>query len=128
MTILYVDDDQDDKEIFNEALNTLRKSDLELIMLSTGEEVLKHLGHTNTLPNVLVVDLNLVGCLSGYCVIKALRQNSRYRDLPIVAFTTSRFPDHQNQAIADGATECITKPSNFRLLCKDIETLIEKYS
>ena len=63
-------------------------------------------------PDLIVLDLNLPG-RNGLTVLAEIRQNPRFRAIPIVIFTSSTEASDRAQSLALGATEYITKPSTY---------------
>ncbi|MGH7650572.1 MAG: response regulator [Gemmatimonadaceae bacterium] len=61
-----------------------------------------------------VVDLALLDLmmpkLSGLDVLKAIRQQERFKDLPCIILTAGGDAKHERDALALGATQFLTKP------------------
>src|SRR3569833_2125176 len=53
-------------------------------------------------PDLLLLDLNLP-LLSGFEVLENVRMNPRYRDLPVLIFSSSGRPEDRSRATALGA-------------------------
>lgn len=75
---------------------------------------------------MVVLDLNMPD-MHGLDVIKFLRANSRYRDLPVMVLTT-RGDDASRQAALDaGATAYFTKPFMPDALRSSVRELLEAH-
>ena len=72
-------------------------------------------------PDIIVLDLNLPR-INGYEVLKELKTNSPFADIPIIILTTSRNPLDHTQFKALGADICLSKPHGI----KDYEELVQR--
>jgi DNA-binding response OmpR family regulator len=54
--------------------------------------------------------------LDGFGVLKALRADARWRDLPVIVVTGREDVDAVDRAFGAGATSFVVKPLNWRLL------------
>ncbi|GAB3994908.1 response regulator [Spirosoma daeguense] len=115
--IVYVEDNPDDADIFTRLISKLEKP-ISYTILGSGSEAIDYLTgkgrqKKNTLPKLLLLDLNLVG-LSGFDVIRNLRAVDHTRWLPIVTFSTSDSPNDIREAYAAGINAYIVKPGNYQ--------------
>ena len=72
-------------------------------------------------PDMIVLDLNLPR-VSGYEVLKELKKNPTFADIPTIILTTSRDPLDHTQCKALGADICLSKPHGL----KDYEDLVQR--
>ena len=110
-TVLIIDDDEDDRFFMEKAF----KADFpatQLYLAPDGQQALELLDSIETLPDVVLLDLNMPG-LSGFEVLKRLKESMRYQHIPVVILTTSDVDADQKQARQLGATEFITKPTSY---------------
>lgn len=63
------------------------------------------------LPDIVILDLNMPR-LSGYDVCRALRQDPKTRDLPVLVQSASETPEERVQVFEVGATDFVSKPIN----------------
>ena len=78
--LFLVDDDLEDREIFQEAILTCRPT-LELLFAGDGVEALETLESSNRLPDVIFLDYNMPR-MNGMDCLKALKSNIRFKDIP----------------------------------------------
>lgn len=111
---LLIDDDIDDKELFEEVVEELSPG-TELVYFDNGEKALDHLQATPNLPDRIFLDINLP-MISGWEVLKKIRASERLAGLQVVIFTTSSNNRERNIANDLGADGFLTKPNDFREL------------
>src|SRR5688572_21592907 len=87
MTILYADDDQDDRELLSEALHEIDPA-ISCIVANDGKEAL-HLLHVQpALPDYIFLDVNMPVMDGIKCLIE-LKKDTRLRDIPVVIYSTT---------------------------------------
>jgi DNA-binding response OmpR family regulator len=75
-----------------------------------------------TVPDVVLLDLNLPGSYDGYEVCRRLRANPLTRGLPIVIITAMDDAESKRRAIEAGANAYYTKPFSPTALLKEIDS------
>lgn len=123
MTILYIDDDAEDIEIFQDAVKTVDPS-IRYIGITRAEDAIELLGKTDTLPDHIFLDINMPG-MNGTACLKELRKEKRFDPVNIVIYSTSGFPTDIAQIESMRAT-FMQKATSFKELCRMIETLAGK--
>jgi CheY-like chemotaxis protein len=128
--IVYVEDNADDADIFSRLMNKLSLP-VSFTILSSGSEALEYLigqgryqDKINSLPKLLLLDLNLVG-MSGCDITRNLRASDRTRWLPIVTFSTSDNPSDIRNAYEAGTNAYVVKPGNYRQTGSVLQTLCQ---
>lgn len=106
-----IDDDQDDREIFQEAMRICCPQ-AELMFATDGENALRILKMSPHNPDVIFLDYNMPG-MTGLDCLRALKSQEKTRSIPVVMYTTSRDADDKNVAYRLGANYFITKPNSF---------------
>jgi CheY-like chemotaxis protein len=125
-TILLVDDDPDDLFILSDAFKTMDPS-CEIIEAYDGDaalQLLEELGKRNVVPDLIVLDINMP-VLDGRELLKILKTNDSYKEVPVVVYTTSSnlFDKlHCEQYHVD----LITKPSTLDNIIQAV-TLMLRY-
>jgi CheY-like chemotaxis protein len=85
--ILYAEDDYDDFDSVKEALEQLTDH-CQLFHAKNGAEAIELLQTLNELPGLVVLDLNMP-VMGGKEVLIWLKGQDRFKDLPVMVFTTS---------------------------------------
>lgn len=85
MTILIVDDDIDDLEIFTEAVNTI-STQINCIRALDGAEAMQLLNNIN--PDIIFLDINMPGMNGAEC-LSMIKTKEEFKNLPVVIYSTS---------------------------------------
>jgi CheY-like chemotaxis protein len=104
-SILFVDDDQDDVEIFSDALKNLDPA-VEITVAENGVKALDLLN--NKRPCLIILDLNMP-FLDGKQTFQKIKANPKFEDVPIIIFTSSVNPADRTMFDTLGIS-FITKP------------------
>jgi len=86
ITILAIDDDQDDLDIFCEAVRDV-DSTFDCQMAHSGQEALTLLSDLSFSPKVIFLDYNMPG-MTGKDLLNTLRANERFDNIPVVMYST----------------------------------------
>lgn len=104
-TVLVVDDDV--RNIFSLS-KALEKSNMNVITAVDGNEAMKKL---NENPNVDAVLLDMMmPQMDGYQTATKIREQARWRNLPIIAVTAKAMSGDREKCIEAGSSDYITKP------------------
>jgi len=117
MKILLADDNLPSRELMREILETSGHRVMEAV---NGRDALD-LVHQNR-PDLVFLDLQMP-VMDGFRVIQELRNDIRFRKLPVVAVTASAMLGDRERAIAAGFDSYIAKPINLGEVRKQIESL-----
>ncbi|GAA6769045.1 response regulator [Flavobacterium johnsoniae] len=117
-TIFYTDDDEDDLNIFTDAVESLSR-DINLLTYSGGEKLLNAIYHPPPVPSVIFLDLNMPG-KNGFDVLNELKGSDK-SDIPVIIFSTSNEPGIIDKCLKLGANYFITKPVLMKDIVKSIE-------
>jgi len=117
MKILLADDNLPSRELMREILETSGHRVMEAV---DGRDALD-LVHQNR-PDLVFLDLQMP-VMDGFRVIQELRNDIRFRRLPVVAVTASAMLGDRERAIAAGFDSYIAKPINLGEVRKQIESL-----
>ena len=74
-------------------------------------------------PDLILMDLHLLGDLSGFELTHRLRQEPQFQETPIIALTAYNSAAVENQARAAGCDDFLTKPANIR----QIRAVVSQY-
>ncbi|MFN6562216.1 MAG: response regulator [Nostoc sp. ChiSLP01] len=103
--ILIVDDDL--RNIF--AITSFLESyHMEVLFAENGRDGIEKL-QANPDINIVLMDI-MMPEMDGYETTRAIRQQSQFRSLPIIALTAKAMPGDREKCIEAGASDYITKP------------------
>jgi CheY-like chemotaxis protein len=119
--VLVVDDDI--RNIF--ALSSvLERRGMRVLSASTGHEALAILEAT---PNVSIVLMDIMMPeMDGYQTMQFIRQNPKYRRLPIVALTAKAMKGDREKCLEAGASEYLAKPVNTEQLLSTLRMWLHR--
>ncbi len=107
--ILLVEDDPDDIELLEAAFKGDRIP-VRVDAIMQGDAVLPHLSELTSLPNVIVLDLNLPR-MHGREVLQLLKTSAPFQNIPVAILTTSSSAADRDFCKQAGADVFLTKPS-----------------
>ena len=81
---------------------------LDVMAAGDGAEALETLATAGPF-DVLLMDIMMPG-MDGYEVIRQLRQQPGFADLPVIALTAKASDEDRQQCLAAGANDCVVKP------------------
>lgn len=109
-----VDDDSDDQLLVKAAFGQSNPG-ITVHTIDDGDQLLPQLATATTLPKLVLLDLNMAR-MGGFETLKAVRLALPDVSLPIVIFSTSSNKSDQNQAIQQGASAFVSKPTEYHKL------------
>jgi CheY-like chemotaxis protein len=122
MTILLADDNLPSRELMREILEASGHSIVEAV---NGRDALELIRQNP--PELVFLDLQMP-ILDGFNVIRELRNDSRFRRLPVVAVTASAMLGDRERAIAAGFDSYIAKPINLGEVRNQVQLLSSRRS
>lgn len=129
LTVLLVEDNPRDVRLTQRAfVQAGLEHDLRIVR--DGDEALEYLHREGAYrdlqvsprPDVILLDLNLPR-MSGHELLRRLKQDQRFRQMPIIVLTTSGRPDDVRLAYEEGANAYLLKPVEFARFTKIMEHL-----
>jgi CheY-like chemotaxis protein len=121
MIILIVDDDQEDIELFCEAVSEIDAS-MSCIEAYNGVEALKILQRDQLLPDVIFLDINMP-FMNGQKCLAELKRNPVYANIPVVMYSTTRNEQQIEECRAMGAS-FLTKPNSYQDLLSSLTPIL----
>jgi CheY-like chemotaxis protein len=113
--IVFVEDDEDDRIFFKEAIEEL-KIPVRLLLFNDGKEFLDYLNAVgSTFPELVFLDLNMPR-MSGLEILRVLRKFPKWSKIPVVICTTSAMDKDIQNTFMMGANIFFTKPNSFQML------------
>lgn len=120
--VLIVDDDPDDVDFLCKAIHQVDES-IRCIDAWNGEEALMLLqGEPALIPDLIFADLNMPR-VNGKEFLQRLKKDERFRNVPVVIYSTSAYRADPNELKAMGAKRFFIKPSylkEWNSIVKDI--------
>jgi CheY-like chemotaxis protein len=124
--MLIADDDEDDIYLLDSAFKESRLK-VKVDFVQNGLEVLSYLDKINgtgPLPDLIVLDLNMP-LLSGRETLSRLKENFRYKTIPVVILTTSINEEEKAHCLEMGAALYLFKSSGFDKIVSTAKYLYE---
>ncbi|MAM34342.1 MAG: hypothetical protein CMH28_04635 [Micavibrio sp.] len=118
--IIIVDDDVDDRFFLNNKVRSLTHGEKDVLMFQSGKELLNHLEQIDqnekspeqfreNIPAMIFLDLYMPE-MNGLEVLKALRSNTLWSDIPVTVCTGGKSDKNIQKAQNLGANAFIPKP------------------
>ena len=132
ITILYADDDPEDRMLVQDAWNESRLMN-DLHFVEDGEELMDYLYRRNKfshlaglpLPGLVLLDLNMPK-KDGREALKEIKSDPTLRKIPVVVLTTSKAEEDILRAYDLGVSSFIVKPVTFQSLV-DVTLALRKW-
>ncbi len=129
ITILYADDDAEDRMLVKDAWAENRLAN-ELHFVEDGEELMDYLRRRGQythlvgepLPGMILLDLNMPR-KDGREALQEIKSDPRLRSIPVVVLTTSKADEDILRAYDLGVNSFILKPVTFDSLVEITRTL-----
>jgi len=121
-SLLLVDDDIDDQDIFRTALSQVAQS-VVFTTANNGEEALRQLNGNTPYPDIIFLDINMP-VMNGFDTLARIKKQESLKHIPVFIYSTSVRPEDIVRAHEMGARNCIKKPSGFMEVCEFINALL----
>lgn len=120
-----VDDDEDDKDFFAEALKEVDPAAV-LTWVSDGIHALKLLESDGYVPpDYIFLDLNMPR-LGGKMCLQKIRKIQALSSVPVIIYTTSKFSEQIFSAVDTNELYFLTKPTRIEDLKKYLQEILQK--
>ncbi len=106
LRVLVVDDSEINQEV---AKGILANHGAEVFLAGDGEAALSWLDAHPDAVDIVLMDVQMPG-LDGYATTRRLRQDTRWRELPVIAVTAGIYAPMKAEALAAGMNDFIAKP------------------
>jgi CheY-like chemotaxis protein len=124
LKVLLADDDEDDRVLFSDAIDSLNLN-IDLILASDGRELVEYLkAPENPQPEMIFLDLNMP-FLSGLDCLPIIRGIEGLGSVPIAIYSTSSARKDMEDALSLGANIYIQKPNDFIKLKEIIKKIVD---
>lgn len=105
--LLVVEDNEDERLLL---AHFLQQEGCRVYLAQDGQDALKKAVLVN--PDLILMDVSMPVC-DGLTACRALQQDPRTRDIPVVFLTGSAFPQDRVSGLMAGAVDYVTKPFLF---------------
>jgi DNA-binding response OmpR family regulator len=122
INILLIEDDGDDIELLREAFE-MNNINCHIDVITEGDLAMPFLKDAHTLPDVIVMDLNLPK-LHGKEILLQLKGSKELAGIPLVVLTTSSLQDDINFSYSMGAQKYITKPNTIEGFNSTVRSIV----
>ena len=122
MTILLIDDDQDDQDIFKEAASMVIPG-IECMVANDGEQGFAILASSPQVPDYIFLDVNMPK-MNGKEFLARIKSHPQLKSIPVVVYSTSSHKSELGDYFKLGASNFITKPSEFKLLTTYLKSIL----
>jgi CheY-like chemotaxis protein len=123
MTILTVDDDEEDIEIFLEAVRDIDSSILCLVARS-AEEALMILNSDMDLPHYIFLDINMPK-VDGNSCLREIKRDKRFSKIPVIMYSTYDGKKEMEMYRGMGA-HYLPKQNSYNDLIKELRKVLRK--
>ena len=124
LKIILVDDDEDDRLLFEDAIEELNMNTL-LRSFCDGQEFMDHiLVKDQEMPHLVFLDLNMP-VKNGMQCLTEMRENNKLKYLSVAIYSTSSSERDIEQTFVKGANIYINKPNDFEKLKKAIKKVLK---
>ncbi|MCW5589738.1 MAG: response regulator [Legionellales bacterium] len=104
-TVLLVDDDLRNTFALSKLL---KKHGMNVVIADNGKMALEKLVEEKSI-EVVIMDI-MMPIMDGYQAMQEIRQNSQWKNIPIIALTARAMPEEQERCIVAGANDYLIKP------------------
>ncbi len=124
LKIVLVDDDEDDRSLFQDAIEEVDMN-TSLMLFGNGQEFLDYVTLPGQpLPHLVFLDLNMP-IKNGIECLTEIRTKDNLRDLSVAIYSTSSSDNDIEQTFIKGANIYINKPNTFGKLKKVIQEVLK---
>lgn len=117
--ILYVEDHLESALL----VRTLLKGKCEVFFTETYEETIDFLKDNQV--DLILLDINLPGKRDGVDLVKDLRNDEKFKNMPIIALTAYALAGDRERLLEAGCDEYISKPMSKRELFDKIQKFVK---
>ena len=110
LNLLFIDDDADDGDVIKEHLLHINPT-INFTQVFDGWDAMMYLQKsvTETLPQLIVLDINM-RIINGFEFLKVIKGEERFKNIPVIVYSTSARKEHKNLSLELGAMDFYTKP------------------
>ena len=122
-SVLLIDDDGDDIELFQEALEEIHPDHYFQHYQNAQVALNELISSRHGLPEIIFLDINLP-ILGGWEFLRRIKNLNQLRHIPVYIFSTTSNAKQQQLARELGAAGFITKPGDYNHLKKILKDIL----
>ena len=123
-TIMIIDDDQDDRDFFFEALMEV-DSTVGFLAAPNGIEAIKFLKQLNSSPpDLIFLDLNMP-LMNGFQCLEKIRDISAYKQTPVIIYTTPYAVENKESYKELNPVYFLSKPTRYNEIVRTLTFLLK---
>lgn len=115
---MIIDDDEDDRLFFREALIGLLSTSA-CLEAPNGEDALNQLRQAEKLPDFIFLDVNMHR-MNGKECLRELKKDTKLRNIPVIMYSTSFSKESIEEFRTIGSSHYLEKPIDMRTLPEQI--------
>jgi len=116
--LLIVEDNELNLKLYQYALRPVQA---QIIVARNGHEALELI--LNEKPDLVILDIQIPG-ISGIEVVKSVRQNPEFADMPVIAVTAYTMVGDKEKILNAGCNYYLSKPIDTRAFLRIIQALL----
>ena len=121
-SILFVDDDFDDFEIFKDAFYQINPNGTIIHQWDCGAALSFLRKSAQRTPDYIFLDINMPVMTGDEC-LKELKADANLKDIPVIMFSTTIGPSQKEKYERLGAANAFVKPTRFTDVVRIIQSL-----
>lgn len=125
INILYVDDDSDDRILFNDAVQEASQ-DVSCTMAIDGFDALEKLSNGD-LPACIYIDINMPR-MTGIELLEKIKRDPACSKIPVFILSTAGSPADKIAAMKLGAVDYLIKPDTFNGMKKLLASCLMQHA
>jgi CheY-like chemotaxis protein len=125
MNIVLIDDDEDEHQLFTEALKSIN-AEANLSHAHNGRIGLNLLEEMSAAPDYIFLDINMP-VMGGRETLQNIKSHSKLRDVPIIIYSTSNNPLEIDFFNKMGIVHFMVKPDSYVTLVKNLKDLLNEH-
>jgi CheY-like chemotaxis protein len=118
--IFLIDDDEDELEIFHEALKLLPLP-CKCTYAGSADHAMQMLQYLT--PDLIFIDINMPR-LNGFDFLAEIKKDEHLKHIPLFMYSNGIDKEIQAKAIKMGATGCIKKSNSIKSLTEDLNKIV----
>lgn len=121
-TVLYIEDNPANLRLVMQLLG--RRTDIHMWGASDPKQGLELVRQHS--PDLILLDINFPGDVSGFDMLKQLRSQENTRHTPVIAISSNAMPTDIEKGLAEGFDAYVTKPLDIKGLLSAVDELLNK--